>query len=166
MKKSKTKSITKSKKTEPKEILEKALTDIMSMIGSMSSYEIKEEEETLVVNINAGEETGLLIGRHGETVNSLQTILALIVRQKLGEWKRVLVNVGDWREKQEDKLKTIAEQTAERAVETGEPQPIYNLTAAQRRIIHMELSENKNVETESTGEGKDRYLVVKPKSKN
>lgn len=156
----------KSKKTEPKDILEKALTEIMKMIGSLSSYEIKEEEDTLVVNINAGDETGLLIGRHGETVNSLQTILALILRQKLGEWKRVLVNVGDWREKQEDKLKTIAEQAAQRAIETGEAQPIYNLTAAQRRIIHMELSENKEVATESTGEGKDRYLVVKPKSKD
>jgi spoIIIJ-associated protein len=156
----------KSKKVNPKEILEKAMTDIMSMIGSLSSYEIKEEEDTLVVNINAGDETGLLIGRHGETVNSLQTILALILRQKLGEWKRVLVNVGDWREKQEDKLKVIAEQAAQRAIETGEAQPIYNLTAAQRRIIHMELSENKEVATESTGEGKDRYLVVKLKSKD
>ena len=56
----------------------------------------------------------------GETINSLQTIISLIYRQKTGDWKRIVVNIGDWREKQEERLKSLAEQTSARAIETGE----------------------------------------------
>ena len=57
----------------------------------------------------------------------------------------------------------MADQISQRVVETGQPQPIYNLTPTQRRIVHLALSESKDVETESTGEGEERYLLVKPK---
>ena len=70
------------------------------------------------------------------------------------------MNVADWREKEQGRLQNLAEITAERVKETGESQSLYNLTSAQRRIVHLELSKNKNVETESLGEGKDRYLIV------
>ena len=72
-------------------------------------------------------------------------------------------NVGDWREKQEEHLRILAKEAAERAKETGNPQPIYNLTPSQRRIVHMELTNDKEVVTESTGEGDERYLVISPK---
>ncbi len=67
--------------------------------------------------------------------------------------------------KNEDYLNNLAEQTAQRAKETNEPQNLYNLNSAQRRIIHMCLSEDKETETESLGEGQERYLVVKPAGK-
>jgi spoIIIJ-associated protein len=87
----------------------------------------------------------------------------MIYRQENGEWKRISVNVGDWREKQEEYLSEMAKVTAERAKQTGEPQNLYNLSPSQRRIIHIALSEDKEIETESVGEGEERYLVVKPK---
>jgi spoIIIJ-associated protein len=123
-----------------------------------------EENDAVLVNINAPESTGLLIGRQGETLVALQSILGMMVKQKVGEWVRIVVNVGDWREKQEDRLKGLARQAAERAIATGQPQPLYNLSASQRRVIHLELSEDTNVQTESVGEGVDRYLIVKPKA--
>lgn len=155
----------KAKKENAKSALEKSVSSLLSLMGSKAEFEIKEEGENITIDIDAKDETGLLIGRHGETINSIQTILGLIAFQKTGEWKRVLVNVGDWREKQEEKLQELAEQASLRAVETGEPQAIYSLTPGQRRIIHLFLSENKDVETESLGEGEDRYLLVKPKKK-
>ena len=115
-----------------------------------------------MVDIDAKEETGLLIGRRGETLNSIQTILGIMARQKTGEWARIIVNVGDWREKQESHLKELADQAALRAKETGQPQPIYNLSASQRRVIHLALAEDPEVETISEGEGEERYLIVKP----
>ena len=121
------------------------------------------ENDAITVDIESGEETGLLIGRHGDTLNSIQTILGMMIKNETGEWKHILVNVGDWREKQEDYLKTLAQETATRAKETGEPQPLYNLTPSQRRVVHMTLSEDPEVETESVGEDAERYLVVKPK---
>jgi spoIIIJ-associated protein len=75
-----------------------------------------------------------------------------------------VVNVGDYREKEEDYLKSLAASTAQRARETKEPQNLYNLKPWQRRIIHLALSEEKDLTTESMGEGEERYLIIKPKS--
>ena len=74
----------------------------------------------------------------------------------------MLVNVGNYREKEEDYLKNLADSTAQRAKETGEPQSLYNLKPGQRRTIHMFLSEDKEIKTESEGEDANRYLVVTP----
>jgi len=147
--------------------VEKLAGKLLELMGSQAEIEVSEDKdnEAFVVDIKTEEEKGLLIGRHGETLISFQTILGMVVRQELGEWKRLIVNVGDWRERQEEELKKLAREVAERAKQTKEVQPLYNLNASQRRIVHMELSEDPEVETESTGEGAERYLVVKPKNK-
>lgn len=147
------------------DLVKKDADELLSLMGSKATVAVEEdkENETFVVNIKTEDEAGLLIGHHGETLNSLQAVLGMILRQKTGEWKRILVNIGDWREKQEEYLKDMAKTTAERAKQTGESQNLYNLTAAQRRVIHLTLSEDSEVETESVGEGEERYLVIKPK---
>ena len=122
-----------------------------------------EENQNFVVNIDAGDETGLLIGKKGETLLSIQTVLSVLLKQKTGEWNRVVANVGDYREKEESYLKDLAASTAQRAIETKEPQNLYNLKAWQRRVVHMALAENKDIVTESQGEGDDRFLVIKVK---
>lgn len=157
----------KTKKEEKVLLDEKFVDELLGLMGAKAKSKVSMDEtnDSINVDIDAGDETGLLIGRHGDTLNSLQTVLGLVVRNKIGEWKRVVVNVGDYQEKQEDYLKNLADETSKRALETGEAQSLYNLTAAQRRIIHMALSENSEVETESTGEGEGRYLIVKPKKK-
>ena len=86
-----------------------------------------------------------------------------MVKGVTGEWIRIIVNIGDYRQKQEQKLFALADQSADRAIETKEPQPIYNLTAGQRRIIHMYLSKRDDVVTESQGENLERFLVIKSK---
>src|SRR3972149_210616 len=140
--------------------------ELLSLMGTSVGVEVSEdvENDAIVVDIDAKEETGLLIGRRGETLMSLQTVLGIMARQELGEGTRVVVNIGDWREKEEERLRALALSAAERAKETGEAQPLYNLLPAQRRVVHMALSEDATVETESLGEGAERYLVVKPKA--
>ena len=142
------------------------LTDkLLELMGTKAKAVVSEdkENEAIRVDIEADAETGLLIGRHGETLDALQVILGMMLFQESKEWARVIVNVGDWREKQEDQLKSLAIQAAERARETGEPQTLFNLNASQRRIIHMVLTDEKDIETESSGEGKERFLVIKHK---
>ena len=145
--------------------IEKEANKLLELMGTKAKATASEDKENdaILVNIETEEERGLLIGHHGETIDALQTALGMIARQEEGEWKRVIVNVGDWRERQEEQLVKLASEVAERAKLTGEPQPLYNLTPAQRRIVHLELSKDDEVETESTGEGNERYLVVKPK---
>jgi spoIIIJ-associated protein len=145
--------------------LQKKTEELFGLMGITAKAETSYDklQDIYVVNIEAGDTTGLLIGKRGETLSSLQTFLGIALKQETGEWKRVVVNVGDYREKEEDYLKNLAESTAARALESGEPQSLYNLKPWQRRIIHIYLAENTNIETESVGEGEERYLVVKSK---
>lgn len=142
--------------------LQSLADELFSLMEITSKPEVSydKDNEAYLVNLDGGEETGLLIGRKGETLSSIQTVLGIMLKQKTGESMRVMVNVGNYREKEEDYLKSLAENTAARAKETGEPQSLYNLKPGQRRIIHMYLSEDKEIKTESVGEGRDRYLVV------
>jgi spoIIIJ-associated protein len=147
-------------------LIEELVNELLRLMGTNAKTKVSEDKEDGAIKVDIEtEEVGLLIGHHGETLNSIQTILGMIFRQKTGEWARIIVNVGDWREKQEEYLKHLAEQTAARVRETGQEQALYNLTPGQRRIIHLALSSNSDLETESTGEGRNRYLVVKPKKK-
>jgi len=109
------------------------------------------------------EETGLLIGFHGRTLESLQMILGMIVSRKLGKWERVYVNVGDYREKREEALMYMAQRAAERALVSGRPVELTRLSAAERRVIHLTLSGDERVKTESEGEGSERKLIISPK---
>ncbi len=155
------------KKENTKDLTEELANKLLALMSTAASATVSEDKENAVykVDIKSEDETGLLIGRRGETLIAIQTVLSMMVKEKTGEWVRIVVNVGDYREKQEDYLGSLAKQAAERAKETGEPQALYNLPADQRRLIHMALSEDPDVTTESQGEGEERYLVVKPKGK-
>jgi spoIIIJ-associated protein len=139
------------------------LTELFNLLGIAASFEITfdKENELLQVEIKETENAGLLIGKHGETLAALQSFLGIALRQKLAKEVRVVVNIGDWRQKQEEHLLTLAQAAAERAKATGEPQSLYNLKPYQRRIVHLHFAKDKEIETESVGEGDERYLVVK-----
>lgn len=144
----------------------KKITDkLFSLMGVEVKMEISEDKknDAILIEVDAGEETGLLIGNRGETINSIQTVLGMMLKQVTGEWTRVFVNVGDWREKNEERLTDLAEQTKERVLQTGKEQPLYNLSPAERRIVHSYFTDDKDVLTESEGEEMGRYLIVKPK---
>lgn len=109
------------------------------------------------------EETGLLIGFHGRTLESFQILLGIIVSKRLASWVKVYVNVGDYREKREETLMHMAISAAERALTLGRPVELANLSPSERRVVHLTLSGDGRVVTESVGVGSSRTLLVKPK---
>lgn len=143
---------------------EEAISKLLKLLGIKAELGVEEdkENEAIAVQIEA-QDPGILIGRHGETIGALQLLLNQVLFQRTGQWRRVLVNVGDWRERRSETLKALAHSAVRRARETGEPQPLLELSAAERRIVHLELSGEDDVTTESEGEGQDRHLVVKLK---
>ncbi|MCH7640578.1 KH domain-containing protein [Patescibacteria group bacterium] len=155
----------KTKKVGNVKRVQEIADELLSLMGTKAVSEVSEdkEAEAIVVDLKTEEETGLLIGSRGETLNSIQAIIGMIYRQRTGEWQRIVVNVADWRERQTERLRELALQAAQRARETGDPQTLYNLTPAQRRTIHLVLEEEDDIETESEGEGSGRYLIVSPK---
>jgi spoIIIJ-associated protein len=152
------------KNVETLKKLSEELFSLMSIPKAKIEVKYDKENEAYIVNVEAPDETGLLIGKKGETLSSLQTVLGVLLKGKVGEWNRVVVNIGDYREKEEEYLRNLAISTADRAKETGQPQNLYNLKPWQRRIIHLALSEDSSIETESEGEGEERYLVIKSKA--
>lgn len=161
--------MTKTAKKEKKqiEIVEDFLEELFKLIGIKVVLETSEdvENESIVAKIES-EEAGLLIGNRGATLNSIQVLTSLAVRKSLGDWKRVVIDISGWREKEQERLESLAFQAAERAKSTGESQHLYNLSSFQRRLVHIALSEDKEIETESEGEGQERYLVIRKKGSN
>ncbi len=155
----------KDTKEDNVKLIKKEANKLLKLMGTSAKAKVDKDKdnEAIVVNIETEEEAGLLIGNRGDTLNSIQTILSLIVRQKTGDWQRIVVNLSDWRERQEERLSELALQAASRAKESGEDQTLYNLNAAQRRIVHIVLAEDDEIETESQGEGAERFLVIHPK---
>ena len=152
------------KKPDKIKITQKLTKDLLDKMGVNAGVDVTQDKdnELLNVELESTEEKGLLIGKKGETINAIQVILGLMLRQKLGEWYRVQVNIGDWRVKQEEYLNTLADKTAQRAKETGQPQSLYNLNATQRRVVHLRIAEIEGVASESVGEGRERCLIIKP----
>lgn len=150
--------------------IKKLTEELLKLMGIDGSVEVstspsteKDEEDSYYVVVDSEKESGLLIGAHGRTLSAIQSFLTIAMRQKTGEWQRILLDIGDWRQKHEEYLVGLAKQAAERARTTETPQNLYNLTPAQRRIVHMALQEEDGIETESEGEGEGRYLVVTAK---
>lgn len=145
------------------EIVKKCAEDLLSALRIDAQVEVVETEEQVVsVNVST-EESGLLIGFHGETLSSFQLILGLMVFKKLGTWEKVVVEIGDYRAKRAEQLTAMADAYANQAISTGQPVYLPPLPPSERRVVHMALQERTDVETISEGEGNQRRVVVKPK---
>lgn len=127
------------------------------------------ESQTVKVDLKVQDEStedsqnlGILIGNHGETLAALEYIVALMVNRGREEWFQVKVDVDGYRARREDDLKQLATKLADKAKFLKEPVEMRPMSNADRRIIHLCLGEVAGVETESTGEGRNRRVVIKP----
>jgi len=110
-----------------------------------------------------GDDLGILIGRRGETLGSLQFLLNLMVAQQLGKQEFFTIDVEGYRRRREQTLTSLARRMADQCRRSGRPVPLEPMPAHERRIIHLALSDNRNVATESEGEGEDRHVVIVPR---
>ena len=110
----------------------------------------------------AGEDSGLLIGRRGQTLQALQFLVNLIVRKQF-EGVRVMLDVENYRQRREFQLRDMATKVAARVTQTNRSITLEPMPPADRRIIHTSLTDNPDVSTESTGEGEGRKVTIMPK---
>lgn len=149
--------------TKVNTIIKKTAEELLKKLNIESTVEVVKTDEIYEVTIKT-EESGLLIGYHGNTLNSFQLILSTLVFKKTLKWERMVVNVGDYRQKREETLKSLAGQYAEQVINTQQTVVLPYFSASERRIIHLALQDHPNVVSESTGEGKERRLTIKPKN--
>lgn len=152
----------RTKKVDTAVVVKETAEELLQKLEIPAAVTAEIVDEVYQIKIET-EESGLLIGFHGETLASFQLILGLIVSKKLGQWTRVVVEVGDYRAKREEQLRAMAQSYATQVVTTGQPIALPSLPPIERRIIHLALQENPDVETISEGEGNQRRVVIKPK---
>jgi spoIIIJ-associated protein len=154
----------KSAKKGVEEMVEEEAKKLLELLKVRAGIEVSEDKENEAIAVQlTTDEPGILIGYHGETLSSFQLILSLIVNQKLEAWTRILVNVNDYRQKREESLKMIALNAAQKVKFSGEDVVLTNLSAAERRIIHLSLADHPDVTSISEGQGAERRLVVRPR---
>ncbi len=146
--------------------LEDILDNLLGLLLLEGSYDIEENDELFNVKIDTPD-AGRLIGFKGESLTALQYLTNQILSRKsvLSEvegFKRVIVDVADWRKQKEEGLTNKAREWMEKVLQSGEPLELEPMPSWQRRIVHIVVSESEGVESESVGEGRDRHLVIKP----
>jgi len=123
---------------------------------------LKEENGNILVNLT-GEDLGILIGRRGETLDSLQFLINLFVNKSSENYKKVILDIEDYRKKRENTLHSLAEKLSHKVKRTGRKISLEPMSPQERRIIHMALQNNLNINTYSEGEEPFRKVVIAPK---
>jgi spoIIIJ-associated protein len=120
-----------------------------------------EDDEGLFFDIE-GEDSGLLIGRRGETLRALQLLVRTVVGRKLGANANLTVDVEGYDERRKQSLVNLADRVATRVIKTGRSIELEPMSARERRIIHISLAGQNGIETESSGDGRERRVVIQP----
>lgn len=141
------------------------LKEIIFQMGLDANFEIKTREETTMITVFC-ENNNLLIGRQGRTINALSIILKQYLINELGFNYKVILDVGDYKLKNQKRLERLAKNVAREVSKTKIDAKLDPMNSYERRIIHTILSENKFVSTESTGEEPNRCVVIKYKEKS
>jgi spoIIIJ-associated protein len=117
------------------------------------------DEAGVLVNVE-GNDLSILIGRRSETLNALQYISSLIVCKKVDRWIPVTIDVQGYRARRERQLRQIARRMADQAIHTGRRQVLEPMPANERRLVHLELRDDPQVDTESVGDEPNRKVTI------
>jgi spoIIIJ-associated protein len=138
------------------------LERITLALGVQSRVEVTEDEEAVTGSMS-GDELGLLIGRHGQTIDAIQYLANAIAYRHYGDGRKdVVIDAAGYRERRRETLEALAMRSAESVRATGEPVELEPMSSIERRIVHLRLEHEPGVTTQSEGEEPYRYLVVLP----
>jgi spoIIIJ-associated protein len=146
---------------DPRGRLRALLEEVVSACDLDGKVEVAEDDEFLRGSV-VGEDLGLLIGRHGQTIDALQHLAARIAYQGDDERKRVVVDAAGYRARRAETLERQADRAAGDVIENGQAVALDAMAASERRLVHEYLRDRVGVETYSEGDEPDRHLVVAP----
>ncbi len=138
------------------------LVNLLLNLDPGYAVEVREVEDGLQADVSGGD-PGKIIGRGGRTLSALEYLTnAVINKDERAPRVRVSIDVGGYKERRDERLRGVALKAAARARKTGFAVELEPMSAAERRVIHMTLADDPAVESESSGEGRNRRVVVKP----
>jgi spoIIIJ-associated protein len=138
------------------------VTRIVEGIGVNARVDVDERDDVITVSC-VGPDLGMLIGRHGQTIDAVQYLANAVMWRHHSEGrKEVVVDAAGYRDRRRASLEALAVRSAERALADSEPVELEPMTAIERKVVHLRLKEFDGVETTSEGTEPNRYIVVKP----
>jgi spoIIIJ-associated protein len=144
--------------TEARELIQR----IVDGIGVTARVELEEYEEVITVSCS-GPDLGMLIGRHGQTIDAIQYLAnAAMYRGHSDDRKEVVVDAAGYRARRRASLEALAVRSAERALSSSEAVELEPMTAVERKVVHLRLKEFDGVETTSEGTEPNRFVVIRP----
>jgi len=144
------------------EKLDAFITRVTTGMGLDVDVEVSQSGEAVVADI-AGDDLGLLIGRHGQTLDALQYLAAIVVNGHAHARRQVIVDAEGYRNRREVSLKSVAERAAQKVERTRSELVLKPMTAAERKIVHLHLKDHPKVETRSEGDEPQRSVIVSPR---
>ena len=150
------------KKVEPIENARTFLEKVTKARGLLVSIDVVSNEDNVTLNLH-GDDLGLLIGKHGQTLDALQYLTNLASQRDGRDRLRIIIDIEDYRKRRADTLEQLALRLADRVKRSGERVALEPMTPHERKIIHMSLQEDSRVETISEGQEPFRRVVISPR---
>ena len=147
----------------PEEDAKKFLGDIFSAMNLDVSIDAKMDEQSISIDL-AGENMGIVIGKRGDTLDSLQYLTSLVVNQRSEDYIKVSIDTENYREKRTEALLALSNRLAEKVTKTGKKFTLEPMNPYERRIIHSNLQDSETVTTYSVGAEPYRKVVIAPKN--
>jgi spoIIIJ-associated protein len=137
------------------------LREMLVNMGVLAQVEIFKRSDNTILNIN-GKDLGILIGKRGQTLDSIQYLVNLAVNKDQTEKERIIVDVAGYRRRREDTLRRLAIKMADKVKREGKRQVLEPMSPHERRIIHSTLQSYKEIMTYSEGEDPYRHVIITP----
>ncbi|EKD46726.1 MAG: hypothetical protein ACD_67C00096G0001 [uncultured bacterium] len=146
------------------EIIKKTIEELLEKMGFSGDVTIAQDEndDNIFCNITTDTDSNFLIGQHGTNLQALQHLSRLIVRKHVPEKIRFTLDINSYRQQKNQSVVELARLAAKDALSQGRAVSMQPMSTYERRIVHLELSKNSEVVTESIGEGEGRKILVKP----
>lgn len=149
-----------------KKIIQESIKELMEKAGFPAEIEIEEanqeDQDGIICNVKTTEDSNLLIGQYGVNLQAFQHISRLVVRKKISDKVNFTLDVNSYRDQKNQSIIEQAKEAARQAINEGRVIIMKPMSAYERRLVHMELSKNDKIATESVGEGENRKILVKP----
>jgi spoIIIJ-associated protein len=146
---------------EPPDALEELLEEVVDSLGLDAEIEMGEQDGVLTGRVE-GDDVGLFIGRHGQTIDAVQHLAQRIVFPEGPSSTRIVIDANGYRQRRAEALRGEADDAADEAIRSGKPVDLDPLPPFERRIVHEYLRDRGDVGTHSEGNEPERYLVVTP----
>jgi spoIIIJ-associated protein len=145
----------------PAALLRELLERVAGALGAPVAITIREDDETMVATLT-GPDLGLVIGKHGQTIDAIQYLANAILWRGAEDRKSVVVDAAGYRDRRRASLEQLADRAAGEARAAGRAVALEPMSAVERKIVHLHLQEREEVETTSEGTEPNRYVVVSP----